>query len=163
DVLIALGLDPALRERVVRAVGDHREHLDRRHRGGLQPGEPAERGPRGTAERVVREARRTARDRVHTAQLGVRQREDRDRDTTDDPGDDRRWAGGGQGALRAEKPTGADDRALRRPDQADETDVAPKSGPALLCGGLCSGDSHTRTMSPARLPCSNAGWSPGPP
>ena len=66
-----LRVQPAVRELVVLAVGDHRQHLDRCDRGRLQPGEPPERGAGGATERVVREPRGAARDRVHPAELGV--------------------------------------------------------------------------------------------
>jgi hypothetical protein len=53
------------------AVLDHRHDLDRRHRGRLQPREPAERRAHAATERVVREPRRAAGDGIHGAKLGV--------------------------------------------------------------------------------------------
>ena len=133
-----LGVDPAFGEAVVAGVGQHRRDLDRCDRGGVEPGEPAERRARDAAEGVVREAGRAARDGVHAAELGVRQREDDDRDTTDHPGDDGGRAGLDQGLLGAEQPARADDRAHRGPHQADQADLALECrGAFLLRGSVC--------------------------
>ena len=51
------------------------EHLDRRHAGRLDVGEPAERRAGEAAERVVREAAGPAADREIATQLGVHQRQ----------------------------------------------------------------------------------------
>ena len=71
--------------------------------------------PARAAEGVVREARGAAGDGVHPAELGVRQREQEDRDRADHPRDDRRGAGRDERLLGAEQPARADDRARRRP------------------------------------------------
>src|SRR5207249_5695844 len=99
-----------------------------RDRRGLQPREPAERRARAAAEGVVREARRAAGDGPHRTELGVRQREQEDRERADPPRDDRSGAGGDEGPLGAEEPARADDRAGRGPEQADEADLPAEAG-----------------------------------
>jgi hypothetical protein len=128
-VLAVAQLHPVLGERVMLAALDHRHDLDRGDGGSLQPREPAERGAREAAERVVREPCRAAGDRVHRAELGVDEREQHDRDRADAPRDDRGRSGGGERALRAEQPARADDRPARGPQQADEPDLALEARP----------------------------------
>ena len=130
-VLAVAQLHPAVRERVVLAVLDHRHHLDRGHRRRLQPREPAERGADRATEGVMREARRAACDGIHAAELGVGQREQEDRERADAPRDHRRGPGGRERALGAEQPAGADDRAPGCPQKADEPDLAPEARPGL--------------------------------
>ena len=120
-------LHPVLREVVVLAVRDHRQHLDRRNRRCLQPREPAEGRACAATEGVVRETRRAAGDGPHRAKLGMRQREQEDRERADAPRDDGRGPGSDERLLRAEEPAGADDRAGGGPEQADEADLAAEA------------------------------------
>ncbi len=117
----------------VTGVPDHGLDLDRGDRSGLEPGEPTERHPGETAEGVVRVPGGAARHREHSAELGVDQRQQDDRDRADHPGDDRGGAGHHERVLRAVQPAGADDRTNGSPGQTDDSDLAPKV--AIGCAG----------------------------
>ena len=75
------------------------------------------------------EARRAARNWVHAAELGVRQREQENRDRADTPRNHCRRTGRRERALGAEQPARADDRAPGGPQEADEPDLAPETRP----------------------------------
>jgi hypothetical protein len=160
-VLAMAHLHPAAGERVVLAILDDGHDLDRGDRRGLQPREPPERGADRAAEGVVREARRAPGHGIHGAELGMDEREQQDRHRADDPGDDRRRPRGRERALRAEEPSGPDDRSARGPQEADEADLAPQPGARRRdwCDGFCDGHGPPMLRRAAQ-PTLNGGGTP---
>src|SRR5207248_2143001 len=91
-------------------------------------------------------------DRPHSAELGVRQREQEDRERADPPRDDRRRPGRDQGLLGTEQPARADDGTGGRPEQADEADLAAKAGTSWTRCAVLAADDRGLGGSSAHLP-----------
>ena len=105
--------------------------------------------PAAPPNAIVGEAGGAAGHGVHRAELRVHEREEHDRDAADRPRDDGRRARARQRALRTEEPARADDRPARRPQQADETDLASQPHAAGRGRGedvRCVGRGHGRIV-----------------
>jgi hypothetical protein len=112
---------------------DGGEHLDGRDEHGLQPGSPPGRESRDRPVRVVGKPRRPTGDGVGSAQFRVRQREQRQHASREDPRRDRRRAGLFRCVERAEQPARSDDRPQRDEHQSVEAH-RPLQWPAVPPG-----------------------------